>query len=566
MKVTVGRKRRWLAFLCIASMIVASVIFPDRSKASDQEDLKYMNFNSLTYGLETGMEDAYYVKAYDKEENGPEYMLGIPATGILPPGINKVKIVRIADSVFAGQTFAKIYVETGSGTKIGANAFKGACVKQLTTNITDNSVNISGGTVSEVGEYAFADMNVKGDFRIGDVVGNIKAHAFENATIGGKLEIRGQIDAVGEYAFAGVDIAGLSLPSIRKIGDYAFARTAFTRFQISPYLESLGSRIFDECTDLKKIILPEEGKMTEVASDAFPDREGLTIVIPENIVNFEIYHLEQYVNVTFQLPEGLPEDSKVLQFMENHHLNYVIGEPAETPGTSSTPTPDGTKNPNPAPTSEPTEEPSHVPTSEPTKEPGGVSTPEPTKEPGAISTSNPTQKPSSTPPSAAATKTPAPSGGGKAPNTFVNKKVKYKLMGSDKVSVVGYAGKSAKQLTVPSIVKNEGRLYKVTAIEKKAFRGFKKLQKVTVGNYVRTIGDEALSGCRQLKQISFGTGTAIIGKKVLYKDRKLKKIVFRGKHLKKIGKKTFYGVPKSVKIVVPKAKVKQYSKLVRKSR
>ena len=46
-----------------------------------------------------------------------------------------------------------------------------------------------------------------------------------------------------------------------------------------------------------------------------------------------------------------------------------------------------------------------------------------------------------------------------------------------------------------------GVTYKVTAIEKKAFSGCKKLNKVTIGKNVAKIGAKAFYGCSKLKTL-----------------------------------------------------------------
>ena len=83
---------------------------------------------------------------------------------------------------------------------------------------------------------------------------------------------------------------------------------------------------------------------------------------------------------------------------------------------------------------------------------------------------------------------------------------------------------------------------------------------------MKKIGDQAFSRCGCLQSVSFGRRMGVVGSKALYQDHSVKKVVFLGKLLKKIGKKAFWGVPKSVRITVPKSKAKQYKKLIRRSK
>lgn len=135
------------------------------------------------------------------------------------------------------------------------------------------------------------------------------------------------------------------------------------------------------------------------------------------------------------------------------------------------------------------------------------------------------------------------------------------------MTVIGAVSKGRTSITIPNTVEIQHRLYRVTGIKAQAFRNQKKLKKVKVGNYVKTIGNEAFAGCSKLVSIQFGTGLVELGKKTLYQDRKLREIIFKGKKLKKIGKKTFFGIsPKKVSIKVKKEKVKAYQKLIHKAK
>lgn len=87
-----------------------------------------------------------------------------------------------------------------------------------------------------------------------------------------------------------------------------------------------------------------------------------------------------------------------------------------------------------------------------------------------------------------------------------------------------------------------GNRFKVTEIEAGAFQGLTNLKSVTIGVYVKTIGKNAFRGCK-----------------------KLKKITFLGKKVKKIGKNAFSGIAKKAKMICQKSKRKAYQKLIKKS-
>lgn len=95
-----------------------------------------------------------------------------------------------------------------------------------------------------------------------------------------------------------------------------------------------------------------------------------------------------------------------------------------------------------------------------------------------------------------------------------------------------------KNAVVPGTLKVDGKSYKITSIEKNAFKGNKKLTKVTIGTNVTKIGANAFSGCSNLKNI-----------------------VVQSSQIKSVGKNAWKGIHKKAVIKVPKAKLKSYKKL-----
>lgn len=113
---------------------------------------------------------------------------------------------------------------------------------------------------------------------------------------------------------------------------------------------------------------------------------------------------------------------------------------------------------------------------------------------------------------------------------------------SDSKKTVEYTAPTSKKVTtavVPAAIKVDGTTYKVTSIAKNAFKGNKKLKKVTIAKNVKTIGANAFSGCTSLKNV-----------------------VIQSKSLSTIGKNAFKGIQKKAVFTVPKAKYKAYKKLL----
>ncbi len=145
--------------------------------------------------------------------------------------------------------------------------------------------------------------------------------------------------------------------------------------------------------------------------------------------------------------------------------------------------------------------------------------------------------------------------------------------------------KSGSSAKIPDTVTVGRTTFPVTKIADNAFKGQKKLTKVTIGANIKEIGrnafancaklktvsgganveiigDQAFSGCKALKKFTIGAKVVKIGKKAFYKCSALKKITIRSKLLTKdtVGSSAFKGIYKTATIKVPKAVKKDYSK------
>lgn len=121
--------------------------------------------------------------------------------------------------------------------------------------------------------------------------------------------------------------------------------------------------------------------------------------------------------------------------------------------------------------------------------------------------------------------------------------LRYKVVSVTGKNTVEFTGgkKTAKSIVIPSSVTIEGRDYNVVSVASNACKDYKKLQKLTIGDNVESIGKSAFSGCKKLKKIIFNT-------------EKLTAV--------RTGSKAFKGVVKNVKIEAPAYKMKEYKKIV----
>ena len=105
------------------------------------------------------------------------------------------------------------------------------------------------------------------------------------------------------------------------------------------------------------------------------------------------------------------------------------------------------------------------------------------------------------------------------------------------VSCVAANSKKATKVIIPDTVKINGYTFKVTKVEKNAFKGMKKLTNVTVGKNVTAIGSNAWKNCAKLKTVKI-----------------------KSTKIKSIGKGAFSGIHKKATITVPAKQKKTYSK------
>ncbi|MBO4864370.1 MAG: leucine-rich repeat protein [Eubacterium sp.] len=218
-------------------------------------------------------------------------------------------------------------------------------------------------------------------------------------------------------------------------------------------------------------------------------------------------------------------------------------------------------------------QPTEVPTEQPTEAPTEQPTETPTEQPTETPTEQPTEAPTEQPKTEAGIGTISADGkiltdedgvqyyvnelltadqivnnilvadktsGGKYKITKITKKA-GKITGGTVTYMAPY-NKNSTKITIPATVKIAGVKYKVTAINKNAFKGCSKLTKLTIGKNVTKIGSKACNGCK-----------------------KLKNIIIKSSKIKKIQSKAFKGINSKAKFKVPKKKLKKYKKMIKKA-
>lgn len=172
--------------------------------------------------------------------------------------------------------------------------------------------------------------------------------------------------------------------------------------------------------------------------------------------------------------------------------------------------------------------------------------------------------------------------------TVVCNNLKYLITGTNTASVVGTNNKYASRIVINSTILLNGKRYRVTAIDKNAFKGVAALQEVVICAKLESIGARAFYGCEGLQKVSFKskaglkelgtcafanckslTGITLpancskLGAYVFGKCDKLKRIRIKSNTLtsKSIDEKAFKNIGEKTIIEVPENKLKLYKKI-----
>ncbi len=153
-------------------------------------------------------------------------------------------------------------------------------------------------------------------------------------------------------------------------------------------------------------------------------------------------------------------------------------------------------------------------------------------------------------------------------------KFRYKVTnpasnGKGTVTLVGTTYKSADKkftsLTVASKVTIGGKKFKVTAVGAKAFRNYKRIKTVVIGDNVTVIGDYAFSRCVSMTSVRLGKNVKTVGKYAFYGCKKLATVKITSTRMTKVGSKAFAGIAKKPVVKTSKTKLTAYKKLLKKS-
>lgn len=125
------------------------------------------------------------------------------------------------------------------------------------------------------------------------------------------------------------------------------------------------------------------------------------------------------------------------------------------------------------------------------------------------------------------------------------KNIRYRILDADQktAAVIGTADRNLKKAVIQPAVQISGVTCQVTQIDAKAFKGLKKLRKVTIGKNIKKIEKEAFAGCVNLSGVNMKKAANITS----------------------IGKKAFRKINAKAKITVPAKKKEKYKRWLKKA-
>ncbi len=423
------------------------------------------------------------------------------------------------------------------------------------------------------------------------------------------------VEYIGEMAFHGCDdLKDVWIPkSVAYIGSWAIGYTGHPQYVNGNYY----SYSYKKASDVDDE--EEEEPKDELIIHCYFDTEGfryaynngfkMDLMDAKDLANEKIARVNygtsdgkiDYVNVTFaryiDLKDGVDfeykvENGKIIITGKGDYFGTRIIDP-NAPVPSKAPDEEPSEEPSTSPSGKPSGNPSSQPSQEVSAGPSESTSPSASVSPSADVTPSvkpsisPSAKPSVSPsvkPSTQPSQAPAELEAGKS---YEAQGAKVTRGEDGNVVYQGPADANATNVTVPSKVVIGNKEYQVTEIADKAFEKNTKLKKVKIPAGIKTIGknafnkctnltsvtmgsdvteikDSAFAGCTKLIKVTISKKVTTIGKNAFKGDKKLKSIVIKSTALKSVKSGAFKGIAANAVIKVPKAKLKEYQKLLKK--
>jgi hypothetical protein len=165
-------------------------------------------------------------------------------------------------------TLKKITVKPQGEYKIPMSAFNG--LNKAVEIVLD-------GNVTEIGQYAFANVTQMPTFVIPNTVTVLHEGAFSKATNLKNLTLSTALVEIGAKAFDGTALTEIVIPAnVTTIGKEAFKDSKVIKVTLSEKLTSLGSFAFYNCAKLEKVLTDGIANGLNIGVYAFGDCDKLT--------------------------------------------------------------------------------------------------------------------------------------------------------------------------------------------------------------------------------------------------------------------------------------------------
>lgn len=176
------------------------------------------------------------------------------------------------------------------------------------------AIDMSAAEISELGGNTNGTLRSLTSVTLPATLKSVGQRFFENSKIS-EIDLPNGLEKIGNYAFSGSALSSVSLPSsLTDIGIEAFKGTAVTEIEIPSRITYLKNSLFENCTALESAALPEALK--QIGDKVFKGAEKLTAVnMPSGVTDIgaEAFYgceaLTGFVDsdgvVRFYLPEGI---------------------------------------------------------------------------------------------------------------------------------------------------------------------------------------------------------------------------------------------------------------------
>lgn len=177
------------------------------------------------------------------------------------------------------------------------------------------AIDMSEAEISELGGNIFGTLSSLTEVTLPETLESIGQRFFENSKIS-EIDLPNELEKIGNYAFSGCSLlSSVNLPSsLTDIGIEAFKGTAITEIEIPSGITYLKNSLFENCTALESAALPEALK--QIGDKVFKGAEKLAAVnMPSGVTDIgaEAFYgckaLEGFTGsdgeTRFYLPEGI---------------------------------------------------------------------------------------------------------------------------------------------------------------------------------------------------------------------------------------------------------------------